>query len=62
MLIRVISWIVLALLIHLQHCQKCFLRNLHAPDFLHALLAFLLLIEQFVLTRDSDSICPNGRL
>src|SRR6267378_2746913 len=43
-------------LIHLQHCQKRFLRNLDPADFLHALLAFLLLFEQFALARDVAAV------
>jgi hypothetical protein len=43
-------------LIHLQHRQKCFLRNLDAADFLHALFAFLLFLEQLALARDVAAV------
>src|SRR5262245_55888508 len=34
---------------HFEHGEKRFLWNLHLPDALHPLLAFLLLFEQFAL-------------
>src|SRR5712692_7617846 len=43
-------------LIHFQHRQKSFLRNLYATDFLHALLAFLLFLEQLAFARDVAAI------
>jgi len=38
---------ILPSVIHSQHRQKRFLRDLHASHFLHTFLAFLLLLEQF---------------
>ena len=40
----------------LQHRQERFLRNLHGADALHALLAFLLLLEQLALARDVAAV------
>src|SRR5215207_4907306 len=40
----------------LQHGEKCFLRNFDAADALHALLAFLLLLEQLALARDVAAV------
>src|SRR5687767_11121000 len=44
------------LLINLQYCQKRFLRDLDAPDFLHPLLAFLLFLQQLSLARDVAAV------
>src|SRR5438067_13187000 len=44
------------LLIHLQHRQERFLRNLDAADFFHPLLAFFLFLEQLALTRDITAV------
>ena len=41
---------------HPEHGQKRFLRNVDLPHPLHALLAFLLLLEQFPLARDIAAI------
>src|SRR6185437_7714021 len=43
-------------LVRAQHCQKGFLRYLDATDLLHALLAFLLFLQQFFLTRDVAAV------
>src|SRR5438477_986680 len=49
-----------------QHGQECLLRNVHLPHALHALLAFLLLLEQLALARDvaavalGDHVLPQG--
>src|ERR1044072_553352 len=43
-------------LIYFQYCEKRFLGNLDAADFLHALLAFLLLLEQLPLARDVTAV------
>src|SRR5215470_6832296 len=40
----------------LQRRQKCFLRNLHFAQLLHALLAFLLPAQQLALARDVAAI------
>src|SRR5229473_7801219 len=37
---------------HLEHGKKRFLRDLHLAHLLHALLAFLLLLEELALPRD----------
>src|ERR1700722_13887088 len=45
------KWPILtAALAHLQHSQESFLRNVHAPNPLHPLLAFLLFLQQLTLT------------
>src|SRR5215472_17163565 len=44
------------LLPHLQYCQKGLLRDFDAADALHALLAFLLFLEQFALARNIAAI------
>src|ERR1043166_7632524 len=44
------------LLIHLQHRQKCILRNLYAADFLHPLLAFFLFLQELALARDVAAV------
>src|SRR3972149_2278642 len=55
-----------SLFIHRQHSKECFLRYLHAPDLLHALLPFLLLLEQLALAREfaavtfGKAILPHG--
>src|SRR3989304_1750268 len=45
-----------SLFIHRQHSKECFLRYLHAPDLLHALLPFLLLLEQLALEGLSTAV------
>src|ERR1700691_39202 len=40
----------------LQHSQESFLRNVHAADALHALLAFLLLFKELALARDLSAV------
>src|SRR5262249_1675863 len=44
------------LLIHFEHGQEGFLRNLDAPNFLHPLLAFFLLLEQLSFARDVAAV------
>src|SRR5690348_3690025 len=44
------------LLPYFQHRQERLLRDLDAPDALHALLAFLLLLEQLALARDVAAV------
>src|SRR5262245_8842920 len=41
---------------HFKYSQERFLRDLHAADALHALLAFLLLLEQLALARDVPAV------
>src|SRR6266851_1812521 len=41
---------------HLQHGKERFLRDLHLPDLLHALLAFLLLLEELALAGDVAAV------
>src|SRR5688572_31923804 len=41
---------------HLQDRQEGFLRDFHAPDPLHPLLAFLLFLEQLPLARDIAAV------
>jgi hypothetical protein len=43
-------------LVDLQHGEEGFLRDFHAPDLLHALLAFLLLLQQLLLARHVAAI------
>src|SRR5688572_16519356 len=43
-------------LFDLQHRQKCFLWNLDGADLLHALLSFLLLLEELPLARDVAAV------
>src|ERR1700688_2898712 len=40
----------------LQHREKCFLRDVHAADALHALLAFFLLFEELALARNVAAV------
>src|SRR5580658_6422877 len=40
----------------LQHGKKSFLRNVHAADALHALLAFFLLFKKLALARDVSAV------
>ena len=49
-------WRFLTLLADLQHGQEGFLRDLDRADLLHALLAFLLLLEQLALARDVAAV------
>src|ERR1700733_15464494 len=44
----------------LQYGQEGFLRNLHRADLLHALLAFLLLLQQLALARDVATVALGG--
>src|SRR5918993_1114728 len=44
------------LLADLQHREEGFLRNLDGPELLHALLAFLLLLEQLALAGDVAAV------
>src|SRR5271165_3276456 len=46
---------------HLQHCQECLLRDINSADTLHALLAFLLLFQEFALATEITAIafCDN---
>ena len=46
----------LASLAHLQHRQERFLRNIHAADALHALLAFFLFLQQLALADDVAAV------
>src|SRR3954470_12902682 len=41
---------------HLENGEERFLRDLDPPDALHALLAFLLLLEQLALARDVTAV------
>src|SRR5690242_16627458 len=41
---------------NLEHSQERFLRDINSTDALHALLAFLLLFEQFALSRDVAAV------
>src|SRR5581483_2511428 len=43
-------------LTHLQHRKERFLRNLHASDAFHPLLAFLLLLEELALAGDVAAV------
>src|SRR5918992_1542049 len=43
-------------LIQLEHREERLLRHLHAAHLLHALLAFLLLLEQLALARDVAAV------
>src|SRR5690242_7941884 len=43
-------------LVNLEHREKRFLRDLDGPDLLHALLPFLLLLEQLALARDVAAV------
>ncbi len=43
-------------LVHPEHRQECLLRDLHRADPLHALLAFLLLLEQLALAGDVATV------
>src|SRR5690606_4782536 len=45
-----------SLAVHLQHRQEGLLRDLHAADLLHALLAFLLLLQKLLLARDVATV------
>src|SRR5438552_8078445 len=47
---------LILVLSHLEYGQKRFLRDLDAPDALHALLAFLLFLQEFALARDVAAI------
>src|SRR5947207_15706104 len=51
-----VSPLLALILADAQHGQKRFLRNLDAAHALHALLAFLLLLEQFALARDVAAV------
>src|SRR6185312_43314 len=42
--------------VYLQNCEERLLRDLDRSDLLHALLAFLLLLEQFALARDVATV------
>src|SRR6266496_3403276 len=54
---RITNWIAgRCSLIYLQHGQKSFLRNLDPADFLHPLLTFFLLLEQFAFARDVATV------
>src|SRR5262245_46376615 len=44
----------------LQHRQERLLGNLDAPDLLHSLLAFLLLLEQLPFARDVSAVALGG--
>ena len=41
---------------NLQHGEERFLRNVHAADALHALLAFFLFFEEFAFARDVSAV------
>src|SRR3954452_20859456 len=45
-----------SLFIHFQHSKKSLLRNLYAPDLLHALLALFLFFQQLAFARDVAAI------
>src|SRR5579885_643925 len=45
-----------SLLAHVEHRQEGLLGNLHGADLLHALLAFLLLLQQLALARDVAAV------
>src|SRR5580704_12883356 len=47
---------------HFQHRQESFLRNVHAPHPLHALLAFLLLFEEFPFAADVSAIALGNHV
>src|SRR5690348_11098205 len=51
-----ITHVVSELSIDLEDCQKCLLRNLHGSNLLHALLTFLLLLQQLALSRDVAAV------
>src|SRR5690606_15836238 len=43
-------------LVYFQHCHERLLRNFYRSDLTHAFLSFLLLLQQFSLTRDVTAV------
>src|SRR5688500_14018625 len=57
-----VSTVPLWLLIHFEDCQERFLWDLYAAHFLHALLAFLLLLEQLSFSRDITAVTLRNHI